>query len=436
MGYGRVAGRVRLAGCGGVLSLIVLPLRSLPLQRRYDTFQLRLDAQLRSPTTFNAIQDETIAAAMEVLQIETARLAQSKAAAAADWDKGIMPMVVDGEAQPLPKFDETEAFKILVRNATEEFGFAPRDVYNGVFSLPTVKRKHATKIKDLGYSELMSIADTFTKNCLLNNLSHQVVAVQPCKYSTYLDDWTIDFKSPRIAKEVVRLMLSLEHRYLRDTYHLLRNISPGMGGALFEAIAHRVLCGNDVPQPTNMIRSTETPPTFTAPQVLRSITTDSDDGTPSTFPTPPPYKTVKDHITLNLLHGLREVTSDDNRYYVPTSATNPLFDSFTVAFDPDNHAAVVSVFQITTSTEHRGSADGYLLIRKIIARARELLSCPPRRKANISVRYVLVCPDDGSQHRWTMPKGWNEDNTVNNQIGEGFCIRVPSHYLAPGPTMR
>jgi len=260
-------------------------------------------------------------------------------------------------------------------------------VYDGVFDLPTVKKKHFTKVKDVGYSELMSIAKTFTRDCLLDNLSHHVVAVQPCKFSTHLDIWTIDFKSPRIAKEVARLMLSLEHRHLRDTYHFLHNISPGMGGALFEAIAHRVLCGNDVPQPTNMIRSREIPPTFTVPRVPRSITTDSDDGT---FPTPPPYKRVKDDITLNLLHDLREVTSDDN-YYVPTSATNPLFDSFTVTFDPENHAAVVSVFQIMTSTEHRGLADGYLLIRKIVARARELLNCPPRRKANISVRYVLVC---------------------------------------------
>jgi len=371
---------------------------------------------------------------MKVLQIETERLAQLEVAVAAD--KGIMPMVVDREAQPLLKLDTDEAFAILVRNATEEFGFAPRDVYDGVFDPVSIKQEHVTKMKDLDYSKLMSITDTFTKKGVLNNLSHHVIAVQPLPSAPRVDSWTIDFKSPRIAKEVARLMLLLEHRHLRDSYHLLRGISPGMGGALFEAIAHRALCGDDVPQPTNMIRSPETPPTFTAPQVLRSITTDSDDGTPSTLPTPPPYKRVKDHITLNLLHDLREVTSDNNRYYVPTSTTNPLFDSFTVTFDPDNLAAVISVFQITISTEHRGSADGYLLIRKIIARARKLLKCPPGHKGNISVIYVLVCPEDGSQHRWTMPKGWNENNTINNQIGEGFCIRVPSHYLTPGPTVR
>jgi len=222
------------------LSLIVLPLCSLPLQRRYDDFQVSLDAQLRSPTTSNPVEDRAIAAAMEVLQIEAARLAQLEAAAAAD--KGIMPMVVDGEAQPLLKPDKTEAFAILVRNAIEEFGFAPRDVYNGVFDLSLAKENHIAKMKDLGYPELISLADTFAKKGILNNLSHHVVAVQPHQSAPRIDRWTMDFKSPRIAKEVAGLMLSLEHCYLRDSYHLLRGISPGMGGALFEAIAHRALC--------------------------------------------------------------------------------------------------------------------------------------------------------------------------------------------------
>jgi len=45
--------------------------------------------------------------------------------------------------------------------------------------------------------------------------------------------------------------------------------------------------------------------------------------------------------------------SDGDRYYIQTSAANPLFDSFTIDFNPDERTAVVSVFRIATSSETR-----------------------------------------------------------------------------------
>ena len=433
MEYGGVAGRVRRGSFsllilvmpfGGVLSLIVLPLCSLPLQRGYDAPKERLDVRLRTPQTSDPIQTEGIGAAMEVLRIEAARLAELKAAA--DRDNGIEPMVVDGGAQPLPLFDTMEKVAaVLVRNATEEFGFAPRDVYRAVFNLPMIKEEHAARVKNLKYSQLTDLAEEFFNNRLFNELSHFVVAVQPLNFTSCLDRWTIDFKSPRIAREVVRSMLSLEHRELRTTYLRLRNVGPGLTGKVFEAIAHRMLCGDDAPQPIAMDSDGKTrSPTFSTPDIPQSTTTSSDGSTHSAFPTIPSYNRIKTEIYIDPLRNLREVTSDRDRYYVPPSATNPLFDSFTVTFGPGERDAVVSVFQITTSTEYGGSADGYLLIRKIIARTRKLLGCG--QDANIRVKYILVCPEDNSQHRWKMPNGWNEKNSISNQIGNGFCMRIPS----------
>ena len=361
---------------------------------------------------------------MKILQIETARSAESKAAT--DRDKGAMPMVVDGESQSNPQFDTTGAFAVLVRNATEEFGFAPCDVYDGVFNFPEVKIQHAIKLKTLECSELMDLSIAFFRDHSLDDASQYVVAVQPHEGTRSRDDWTVNFKSPRIAREVVGLMLSIEYRHLLDTYHRLRDIGSGMAGTLFEVIAHRVLCNNDAPQPIAMASDNKIPPTFSTPDTPQSIAMVSNSGTPST---PPPHNRI---ITIDLLGDLRDVTSDSNRYYIPTSITNPLFHSFTVTFGPSKCAAVVSLFQITTSPEHGGSADGYPLIRKIIARARELLGCG--QNADIGVKYILVCPEDGSHHRWQMPKGWNKDNTHNNQVGEGFCMRIPSHYLTVRPT--
>ena len=77
---------------------------------------------------------------------------------------------------------------------------------------------------------------------------------------------------------------------------------------------------------------------------------------------------------------------------------------------------------MTTSQKHGGSADGYLLIHKIMVHVHKLLDCPPGQEANIKVEYVLVCPEDGSKHRWEMPNGWDD-------VGEVFCIRIPSRYL-------
>jgi len=134
-------------------------------------------------------------------------------------------------------------------------------------------------------------------------------------------------------------------------------------------------------------------------------------------------------VTVNLLHDLSDVTSDSNRYYIPVLATNPLSDSFAVALDVGRGTAVVSIYQITISSKHRGSASDYLLIGKIMAHARKLLNCPKKCKPDIKVGYFLVCPGGGSEHQLKMPSGWDENNTSCNQVREVFRIRVPSHYL-------
>ena len=248
------------------MSLTVLPLCSLSLQREYHAFRKRLDIQLRTQTS-GPIWNEHIDAAVKILQIETARSAESKAAA--DRDEGTMPMV-DGESQSPPQFDTTGALAVLVRNATEEFGFAPCDVYDRVFNFPVVKKRHAIKLKTLKYSEPMNLSIAFFKDHSLDDALQDVVAVQPREFLPGLDRWTIDFKSPRIAREVVGLMLSIEYRHLLDTYHRLHDIGSGMAGTLFEVISHRVLCSNDAPQYIAMASTTK----FllpSLPQTCRSI---------------------------------------------------------------------------------------------------------------------------------------------------------------------
>ena len=103
--------------------------------------------------------------------------------------------------------------------------------------------------------------------------------------------------------------------------------------------------------------------------------------------------------------GLSNATLDSNRYYIPTVTNHALFDSFTI--DSTSRPVVISVFQITVSSKHEGSAEGYFHIRRLKTHVRKLLkdvghTPPPYIKA----QYFLVCPEDDSERRWEMHAGW------------------------------
>jgi len=308
------------------------------------------------------------------------------------------------------------AIEILVCNAIEEFGCAPRDVYEGVFRLPQARLRHITRVEKVNYSKLKNLVDAFSLDRGLDKFSHHVVAVKPFRYTLNTDRWEIHFKSTRIARRVVELMRSQEDDHIRDMYALFHQIpeSSCLTGSFFESIAHRVL-SRKYTQPIPMLTSGN-PPTF------------STHGTPLS-PSTPPRDHVRDTRRLDLLRELSSVTLSSGKYYVSTSATNPLFDSFTIDIDADRRTAAISVFQITASPRHGGSSDGYLLIRNIMRRVRKCLGLG-NREPGIKVSYFLVCPDDGSHYQWNMPPDWNKNAAVNDHRGEAYCIRIPSEDIA------
>jgi hypothetical protein len=124
---------------------------------------------------------------------------------------------------------------------------------------------------------------------------------------------------------------------------------------------------------------------------------------------------------------LGNVTLDSGKYYMPTAAIHPLFDSFTIDLDPC--AVVISVFLITISPMHEGSAEGYPHVRRIMRRVREPLE-KTDSSATVKVAYFPVCPDDRSEHQWRMPIGWDKYTETHDRRGDGSCIRIPApgHY--------
>ena len=393
--------------CNERLSLTVLHLHSFRLQNEYDGFQRELQNRLSGVSMADSAFEESLNVAMEVLNAAAAAAHHDEV----DGDSEVM--LVDGEPQPrIPAYGVDGALKILINNATEEFGFAPRDVYEGIFVFHRTKFTHKAALGRLDYPKLIDLAKTFNGSYEFDEHTHRVIAVSPSEYVPGLDEWKINFKSIRIAEQVVLSMRLLGDEHLRKMYYVLRNIpqNSGVAGHIFEAIAHRVLPSKEVPQYTRMDTDGKIPPTF------------------STTTAQPPSPSRRDRALtfkpINLRRDLSDV--DSNGYYIPVSVTNPLFDSFTVDLDHGQHTAVISIYQITISQRHKGSADGYLLIRKIIAHARKLLNC---KNPNIEVKYFLVCPEDGGDHKWKMPSGWDKKNSRDNHIGKAFCIRIPSHYL-------
>ena len=421
---------------------------SLPLQVMYPHFRTKLGESLKllNESTLQSGSHE-IDAALQVLQKERERVEVMKEEQEGkdqkeegqeqgdeeqedDCDEmgdSIGPSVTDQGELMVDDPDKLRALvdnalKILLHNAIEEFGFAPRSVYNGVFSLPNTKGDHVVAVESLRCPDLKDLVGRFSTECELDGFSQRVVAVHPHPPtdSDRYDLWELKFKSIRIAKEVAVLMRLEEDQQLRETYTLLYTTpcDSTLAGCVFEAIAHRMLprCLSDrtMPRPILMVSEKKIPPLFSmcSPSARHA----------SLSSLASPHGHTMDVTRVDFTRGLSNVTLDDDRYYIPTASNNPLFDSFTIRRDRDKNTVVISIFQITISPKHGGSAEGYLLIRKIIAHVRDLLE---GREDPVKIEYILVCPEDRSQHQWQMPVGWNAKTSINDHRGKAYCLRVP-----------
>jgi len=310
-----------------------------------------------------------------------------------------------------------------MNNAIKEFGFDPRDVYAGVFNLPATKDKHKIAIDKMSYADLTSLAAKFSKSFELDSASHQVIAVDPAPFLLDRDKWNIGFKSDRIAETAKEAWRNEKLTYLRTIFDDFRQNpeSSSLAGCVFESMGHRMFSKGwqeshgALPQPFPMTSDRCDPPIFSV-----------DFSTSDTSPSSPLHAGARNVVPVDFTYDLREVTLDNDKYYVPTTQNNPLFDSFTIDSDPDRRAAVVSVFQFTISDDHGGSSKGYPLVRKIVKRVSNLLGKGKGKpKPTVKVKYFLVCPEGKPTHKWRMPPGWDKTFKQSDHRGEAFCIRVP-----------
>ena len=190
----------------------LLQFMSSPQLRRSSRQTWTVPLALSNGSTPPATHDETIDLLLEVLQGERERekaeeregrreqsvkkrkreAGDTVSASAVDQAQNM----ADDASQPQAPVDNVgKAFKTLVRNATEEFGFAPRDVYAGVFRLTKTKSEHTTEVQKLNYSTVKAIVEAYSKMGELPGFSHRLVAVYPRYVRPDHDEWVIDFKS-------------------------------------------------------------------------------------------------------------------------------------------------------------------------------------------------------------------------------------------------
>jgi len=262
----------------------------------------------------------------------------------------------DEAGQPLAPVDKVRhAVKFLVHNATEEFGFVPRDVYDGVLELHPTRDRRAAATRKLDYPELQ----LSTTHALVSEFSRRVFVVFPCPStsSVDLDHWVIDFKSVRISRGAVESMRFWEDKRLREMYEHFHRFSDNfaLAGWVFEAIVRCIFSdgwqSGPTPQPVRMVSNGRDPPVFsTDPSSLTPDTSLPSFGSPRAG--------TRAVTRVNFTNRqLGDVTLDNEKCYILTTATRPLFDSFAIDLDP--HTLVISVFRITISPRHKGSAEEY-----------------------------------------------------------------------------
>ena len=204
---------------------------SLRLCPAFNTLQSRLKQFLPLPDkpTLPTTGDKTIDAMLQILKAEREKAKEEETEVEMKEDHDGMDcagaLATDRDVDMThetskPQAPVDKALDILVENAIEEFGLAPRDVYSGVFQPLETLDHHKDARKGLSYSKLMTFVKNFVHKRQLDNVSHHLIAVRPLELTDSRDRWTIDIKSARIGWGVVRLMQS------RGLYTFWRRTAP------------------------------------------------------------------------------------------------------------------------------------------------------------------------------------------------------------------
>ena len=155
----------------------------MPLRPDYNKFRNALEESLKNNEQTN---NGRIKAALEVLQRkedEETFYGRSDGSSASDEDVEMTDAAdqsPDTDTEVADAADKSpDIMETLVKNAIEEFGWAPRDVYCGVFDLPSIRSEHDEAVQQTDYSKPATFAAQFLREPHPNPLAHKLIAVNP-----------------------------------------------------------------------------------------------------------------------------------------------------------------------------------------------------------------------------------------------------------------
>jgi hypothetical protein len=298
-----------------------------------------------------------------------------------------------------------EVLDKILDNAIEAYGSSARDVYRAIISPDLAKNRIDAALSFQEYDALRQIVMNLQRMDSSYTFSHRIFSLQvtePLGRKTGLG-FEVQFKSHWIRTIVLRHLEFLEHvstaAMISDMKYLQGS---SFAGFLYEGFATKALAAGESPLDLVLMETKKGKTTFFVPidhdttvspfnrQRVRSY---------ASFSTGP----------LALEFGVSPEESLADYFWIPMARNNPLFDAFVIEFRPSARIdAVVWILQITLNKDHRGSSEGYQLIKLIKTKVEEAIKTisrtKRRKKKNVIVKYVLVSPEGG---QWTLPeKNW------------------------------
>jgi len=322
--------------------------RSLRLQKPYKAFRRKLEEALNEGST-PSTSDKAVVAALEFLNGNDVAAGQD------------VNMLVDVDS----------AIRALVYNGIENYGFSPLVVYGAIFQPSATSEQHEFAVGRLSREKLEKLVQDFCQDGILPaETSQYLISVSPIVHSERhpLDSWRISFRSIRIAKKVVMAMKKWEDQRLRQIFSSFFGspASSSLADCIFEAIAHRMLCKGSRSNEEAVISGAKVQIMYSNGQKIPTFSTVVPASTLGTrLPLALPLLDEgRTDVSIDLTRDLDDLQAGSKTYYIPEALHDPLFDAFTVAVNPSQTTALISVFQMTTSKMHHGSSKGYDLITR------------------------------------------------------------------------
>ncbi|KAF9039690.1 hypothetical protein BDZ89DRAFT_1156862 [Hymenopellis radicata] len=287
-------------------------------------------------------------------------------------------------------------------------------------------RTHNNAIASATYTSLSAMVRQFSEGEYLpDQVSHCIIAISPVYPPPYgIIAFSLDFKSPCIAEKVIRRIAETQNDRLVDLYQLFRSIpqSSALAGWCLEPIAFRILTSGDC-RDCFLVEMAGNP-TQDAPIFKATLNLSSTTALP--FPIHPGDSIYYDNDILDSLKP--------GPLYIPNNDKNPLFDALWINSCETDTSIDYSlwVFQVSKSIVHKGSARGYVLVRKVIKGLKK--SATPGKSVRVKVSYLYACPRENQAAEWKMPKGWTKSIVKVNHQGEVFCWPIPIPASLPPPS--